>query len=68
MEHKHRMEESIAKAESLKAAIRHIQQAIVNLSDAAVALHFAGRRNAGDECQKLGNAVRELLNREGAHG
>jgi hypothetical protein len=41
------MEEDIAKAESLKSALRHIRDAIVHLSDASVALHFAGRRSAG---------------------
>jgi len=42
-----RRADEIAKTESLKAALRHIHAAVVHLSDASVALHFAGRRIAG---------------------
>ena len=62
------MEEDIAKADSLTSALRHIQAAVVNLSDASVALHFAGRRISGDECQKLRNIVSELLQKESSDG
>jgi hypothetical protein len=62
------MDEETAKAESLKSALRHIEEAIIHLSDASVALHFAGRRSAGDECQDFRNALGNLLGRESGYG
>jgi hypothetical protein len=54
------MEDAIAKAESLKSALRNIQEAIVHLGDASVALHFAGRRAAGNKCQELLTVAKDL--------